>query len=229
MTSLAPHLFRSGDFELPLIPDGDSFRVNGAVVARQLGFTSAKDMMRSVPDDGKLLLNRVGKLAHPDEQGVWFLTEPGFYMAVGQRNLNYIKDEVVRAAVAAFQRWVFYDVVPAMVRTGHASDLSVSGTTWSWDDVAAELRQRYGLDYKPAQITRALRAAGWLKDGCTTPKHEHRWKFWHTGTAFHLFPHVLPDLVLVLVPTMQQLGDPQAQQYQLDVLPAPTGLKAVTE
>ncbi|HQV17421.1 MAG TPA: hypothetical protein PLC22_03740 [Gordonia sp. (in: high G+C Gram-positive bacteria)] len=52
------------------------------------------------------------------------------------------------------------------------------------------------------------------------PKHEHRHKFWHTGTAYHLLPHALPELVLALVPTLRSLGDPQACQYQLDVLPA---------
>lgn len=30
----------------------------------------------------------------------------------------------------------------------------------------------------------------------------------------------LPELVLALVPTLRSLGDPQASQYQLDVLPA---------
>lgn len=83
----------------------------------------------------------------------------------------------------------------------------------------AEIRQRYGLDYKPSEITRALRAAGWLKAGGTTPKHEHRWKFWHTGTAYHLLPHALPEVVTALVPVMQKLGDPQANQYQLNILP----------
>lgn len=231
--SIAPQLFSNGEFELPVIPDGDSFRVNGGVVARQLGFRKANEMVRTLADDEKLLVE-AGASLRPGadhalygaaaDQGTWYITEPGFYKVVGQRNVNLIKDRAVRDAVARFQRWVFHDVIPAMVRSGRADERQLSGTTWSWDDVAAEIRQRYGLDYRPSEITRALRAAGWLKAGGTTPKHEYRWKFWHTGTAYHLFPHVLPELVAALVPVMQKIGDPQANQYQLNILPALSAL-----
>jgi prophage antirepressor-like protein len=220
----APHLFRTDEFELPMIPHADSFRVNATVVARQLGFGEAKNMIKPLDEDEKVLVIPHGKNAGRADQPVWYLTEPGFYKAVGQRNVNAIRDPKVRNTVARFQRWVFHDVLPQMLRAGHASDNRLVGTTWSWDDVAAEIRQRYGLDYKPTEITRALRAAGWLKDGSTTPKHEHRWKFWHTGTAYHLMPHVLPDLVAAMVPTLREIGDPQAQQYQIEIFPT---LKAV--
>lgn len=235
--SIAPQLFSNGEFELPVIPDGDSFRVNGMVVARQLGYRKAAEMVRSLDKDEKVLITADGNpqvntganLRLPSDQGfsgalaghgVWFLTEPGFYKAVGQRNVNLIKDAKVREAVYRFQRWVFHDVIPTMVRAGQATEGIFIGTTWCWDDVATEIRQRYGLDYKASEITRALRSAGWLKAGGTTPKHEYRWKFWHTGTAYHLLPHVLPELVTALIPTMQKIGDPQASQYQLNILPA---------
>lgn len=216
----SPQLFTNGEFELPFIPDGDSFRINGTVVARQLGFERAKEMVRTLADDEKMLVEAGGEFAPRPDQAVWFITEPGFYKVVGQRNTNYIKDRKARDAVARFQRWVFHEVIPAMVRAGQATEAQLSLTTWSWDDVTAEVRQRYGLDYRPAQITGAMRAGGWLKAGSAVPKHEHRWKFWFTGTAYHLLPHVLPELVTVLVPTMQKLGDPQANQYQLNIFPA---------
>ncbi|MFV8049886.1 Bro-N domain-containing protein [Mycobacterium sp. 48b] len=234
-------LFSNGEFELPFIPDGDGFRVHGGIVARQLAFKDASNMVRTLDDDEKVLVTPEEnplvstplKFEGRDDQalygaaanqGVWYLTEAGFYRIVGQRNVNAIRDEKVRTFVAKFQRWVFHEVLPQMLRTGQASEALFIGTTWSWDDVAAEIRQRYGLDYKPSEVTRALRAAGWLKAGGTTPKHEHRWKFWHTGTAYHLFPHVLPELVAALVPVMQEIGDPQANQCQLSFMPALKGL-----
>lgn len=225
--SIAPQLFSNGEFELPIIPQGDSFRVIGAVVARQLAFKDSFDLIKNLEADEKVLVKDAGQGQTEFSRsgvpiapkGIWYLTEPGFYKAVGQRNVNVIKDTKVREAVYRFQRWVFHDVIPTMVRAGQAAEGIFIGTTWSWDDVATEIRQRYGLDYKPAEITRALRSAGWLKAGGTTPKWEYRWKFWHTGTAYHLLPHVLPELVAALVPTLQNLGDPQANQYQLNILP----------
>lgn len=216
----APQLFSNGEFELPLIPDGESFQVNATVIARQLGYGESKNMISALADDEKMLVNPHGDFAGRADQAVWYLTESGFYKAVGQRNINYIKDRKVRDAVARFQRWVFHEVIPAMVRAGRATESALSVTTWSWDDVAAEIRQRYGLDYRASEVTRALRSAGRLKAGSTVPKHEHRWKFWHTGTAYHVLPHVLPELVMALVPVMQKLGDPQANQYQLNIFPA---------
>lgn len=218
--SIAPQLFSNGEFELPMIPQGDSFRVNATVVARQLGYGEAKNMVALLDADEKAQVIPHGEFAGRSDQAVWFLTEPGFYKAVGQRNVNYIKDPNVKDAVIRFQRWVFHDVIPTMVRAGQADEGVFIGTTWSWDDVATEIRQRYGLDYKASEITAALRAAGWLKIGGTTPKHSFRWKFWHTGTAYHLLPHALPELAAALIPTMQKLGDPRANQYRINFTPA---------
>ncbi|MFT4125074.1 MAG: BRO family protein [Gordonia sp. (in: high G+C Gram-positive bacteria)] len=214
-------LFSNGEFELPMIPYGDnSFIVHGTLIAKQLGYHEAKDMARVLGEDEKTLVRGVGKIADPSDQGVWYLTEPGFYRVVGQRNVNVIKNPEVKAAVHRFQRWVFHEVLPAMLRSGQASEARVSGTTWSWVDVSFEVRQRYGLDYKPTEITRGLRAAGWLRNDGAVPKHEHRAKFWHTGTAYHLLPHALPELVTTLVSTLRDIGDPQASQYQLAIFPA---------
>ena len=42
---------------MPLIPDCDSFRINGVVVARQLGFRDATAMTRTLADDEKLFVD----------------------------------------------------------------------------------------------------------------------------------------------------------------------------
>lgn len=223
-----PQLFTNGEFELPVIPDGESFRVNGNVIARQLGHRKASEMVRTLADDEKILVtddanpqvNAWAQTRALSDQGVWYLTEPGFYKVVGQRNINLIKDRKVRDAAIRFQRWVFHDVIPAMVRSGQAAESSLVGTTWSWVDVSFEVRQRYGLDYSPTRTVGNARTAGWLRNDGAVPKHAHRHQFWFTGTAYHLLPHALPDLVADMLPKLQQLGDPQANQYQLNFLPA---------
>lgn len=223
-SSFESQVFTNGEFELPLIAEQDcGFRIYAPLLAKQLGHRDAEVMVRSLETDEKLLLKGyANSCTHPDQR-VWYVTEPGFYKVVGQRNINLIKDERVRAAVHRFQRWVFHDVLPAMLRAGHTAGPR-PGSLWTWDEVASQLRQRYGIDYLPSQITMALRAAGWLKAGSCTPKHSHRNQFWHTGTAYLLYPHMLPELVADLVNTMREIGEPQAQQYQLNIFPA---LKAI--
>ena len=214
---MKPMVFHNDEFEISFEPDGmGSFRVYGPLLAKQLGYVKPKDMVRTLDDDEKMQVAGGGKNSTPSDQGIWYVTEPGFYKVVGQRNVNVIRDPKIKAAVYRFQRWIFHHVVPTIVRNGDAAGPE-SGAVWSWDDVAAQIRQRYGLDYKPTQITMGLRAAGWLKAGSASPKHEYRNHFWHTGTQYLLFPHVLPELVAYLVGTMRELGEPQAQQYQLQI------------
>lgn len=224
-----PQLFTNGEFELPVIPDGDSFRINGNVIARQLGHRKASEMVQTLADDEKVLVEAGANLrpgadqalyGAAADQGIWFITEPGFYKVVGQRNVNYIKDRKVRDAAIRFQRWIFHDVIPTMVRSGQATESTLSGTTWSWVDVSFEIRQRYGLDYSPARTVANARTAGWLRNDGAVPKHAHRHQFWFTGTAYHLLPHALRDLVADMLPKLQQIGDPQANQYQLNIMPA---------
>lgn len=214
---LAATVFHNGEFEISFTPDGaGSFRVYAPLLAKQLGYAAAKDMVRTLDEDEKSLVKPYADLPTPNDLGVWYVTEPGFYKVVGQRNINVIRDTKIRATVYRFQRWVFHHVVPQMMRAGQATGPE-PGSVWSWDEVASQIRQRYVLDYKPTQITMGMRAAGWLKTGSCTPKHEYRNHFWHTGTQYLLYPHVLPELVADLVGTMREIGEPQAQQYQLTI------------
>ncbi len=219
-------VFHNGEFELPLISDeSGSFRVSGSLLAKQLGYRETKDMVKVLDPDEKMQVRGGGKNSGSPDVGIWYVTEPGFYRVVGQRNINVIRDPKVKAAVYRFQRWVFHDVVPQMMRAGQALGPE-PGAVWSWDEVSAQIRQRYGLDYKPTQITSGLRSAGWLKAGGATPKHEYRNHFWHTGTAYLLLPHVMPELVADLVGTLREIGEPQAQQYQLTIF-SETDLKVI--
>ncbi|WP_405490368.1 Bro-N domain-containing protein [Nocardia sp. NBC_00511] len=219
-TEVTPAVFHNGEFEITIdFEDEGSFRVYAPLLAKQLGYRAAHDLVRDLDEDEKLLVKGYGNSRTPGGQGVWYVSEPGFYKVVGQRNINLIRDPKIRTAVYRFQRWIFHDVLPQMMRAGHAVGPE-PGSVWSWDETAAQIRQRYGLDYKPTQLTMGMRSAGWLKAGSCTPKHEYRNHFWHTGTQYLLFPHVLPELVADLVGTMRDLGEPQAQQYQLTIFSA---------
>jgi len=52
------------------------------------------------------------------EQKSWYLTEAGFYRAIGQRQTGRIDNPDTRAQVERFQAWVYRDVIPSIRRTG---------------------------------------------------------------------------------------------------------------
>lgn len=108
-------VFGNSEFELRVTPDGDSFRVAAPGLARALGFRAALDLVRSVPEPekGYELVRTPG-----GDQQVWYVTEPGFYRALGQRQAARVKDEETRSRVARFQDWVYGEVLPAIRKTG---------------------------------------------------------------------------------------------------------------
>ena len=125
-------VFHNNEFEISFVPDGAvSFRVYAPLLSKQLGYRETKDMVRVLDDDEKMQVSGGGKNSGASHLGVWYVTEPGFYKIVGQRNINVIRDPKIRAAV-----------------------------------------------------------------------------------------HVLPGLVADLVGTMREIGEPQAQQYQLQIFSA---------
>ena len=89
-----------------------------------------------------------------------------------------------------------------------------SPNTVTWEELAALIRQRYGIDLEPADITRGLRDAGVLKQ-TGAPRKKHRNWFWFTGSAWTVHPHVLPELTRKVVETRKVLGDVQAIQMEL--------------
>lgn len=107
-------LFGNGEFELQVIPEGDTFIVSAPGVARSLGFRDAARLVETIPAAEKGYTTA----CTPGDLRTWHLTEAGFYRAIGQRQPARIKDVNVRAQVERFQAWVFGEVLPAIRKNG---------------------------------------------------------------------------------------------------------------
>lgn len=106
-------LFDNGEFRLEFQPDGaGGFLVDAPTVARQLGFREAHDLLRNIPagEKGSALART------PNGGQRTYLTEAGFYRALGQRQAARIPDAAARDFVERFQSWVFGDVLPKLRR-----------------------------------------------------------------------------------------------------------------
>ncbi|MGH3266022.1 MAG: BRO-N domain-containing protein, partial [Trebonia sp.] len=112
MSEMVP--FSNGEFDLSLSEhETDGFRVRAPGVAQALGFRAATDLLRSIPEaeKGYEIVRTPG-----GEQRVGYLTEAGFYRALGQRQTARIGNADVRAAVERFQSWVYREVLPKLRR-----------------------------------------------------------------------------------------------------------------
>lgn len=113
-----PTPFNNGEFQLQIRPhETDGLRVLAPSLARALGFREAYDLLRSIPleEKGSELVRTPG-----GDQQVGYLTEAGFYRALGQRQAARIADESIRASVERFQSWVYGEVLPTIRKTGGA-------------------------------------------------------------------------------------------------------------
>lgn len=110
-----PMQLTNGEFTLDVMPDGDTFTIAAPGLARALGFRDAYRLMESIPDSekGYTLACTPG-----GEQRVGYLTETGFYRALGQRQPARIKDPDIRDRVTRFQNWVYAEVLPSIRRRG---------------------------------------------------------------------------------------------------------------
>jgi len=186
--------FVSGEFDIETIQAGDSFRVLAPGLARGLGYGDARDMVRSLPDEEK------GSAPVPTlggEQHVWFVTEPGFYRVLGQRQTSRIRNTEARAQVQRFQRWVFHEVLPSLRQHGR---YELPGTsepvpaTLTWDHAAAIGRARHGLAMSRDTWRRMLCSGGVLRlNGA--PRTAYEDLFWPTETRWEIHAHALPYLV----------------------------------
>lgn len=217
----AIQLFNNGEFELSFTPVGKSFIVSGPTLARALGFPDAARMVRNLPADekGMTLESTLG-----GNQQVWYVTEPGFYHVVGQRQPGRIKDELIRGQVERFQRWVHHDVLPEIRQHGsyrprQRNEFGVDITppdTYTYDEVCGLLRQYFGVNLTVNELTRNLRAGGVLKqNGAPTKKHAHM--FWFTGHAWNIHKHVVPQVAFKVYDTGRELQDFRFLQARLEL------------
>ncbi|WP_101791101.1 BRO-N domain-containing protein [Nonomuraea indica] len=200
-------LFDNGEFELRVTPDLDSFKVAAPGLARALAFHAAKDMLRTIPDEEK------GWEIAPTlggDQKVSFVTEAGFYRAIGQRQAARIKDDAMRDMVIRFQNWVYREVLPEIRRTGGYTiaprtpgDL-LEPATYTWDETAAVIRQRYGVHTSVVHFRRILRSAGVLRQS-GDPKAKYQPWFWFTGSCWEVLPHWIPALFHKYMDTSERL------------------------
>ncbi len=204
-------LFNNGEFALNVNTESDSFTVQAPGLARALGHRDANHMLANIPANEKGY--------RPDGtlggvQLVSFVTEPGFYRVIGQRQPSRIRDVAVRDQVARFQAWVYHEVLPAIRRTGgyqitRRNEFGVDMTppeTYTYDEVCGLLRQYFGVGLTVNELTRNLRAGGVLKqNGAPTKKHAHL--FWFTGSAWNIHRHVVPQVAYKVFDTGRELQD----------------------
>lgn len=208
-------LFNNDEFELSVEFVDDTFRIYGPNLAAALAVRDGATLARGLADDEKVqvapLHTSVGR---PDQQ-VWWITEPGFFRAVSQRQAARIKDATVRDRVERFQRWVFHEVLPAIRRRGHYS-LIEDPQSLTWEQLSQLLYQRYGLKLTAAQITRALRTGGILRQN-GLPRSKYQDWFWltETGTVNVLDFHV-PKVAARITETRGRLLE-RLQWHQLSL------------
>jgi hypothetical protein len=203
--------FHHGEFDIEVLPRDGSFIVLAPGLAKGLGHRDARDMVRNLSDEEK------GYASVPTpsgEQRVWYVTEPGFYRVIGQRQLSRIKDGYVRDQVDRFQHWVFHDVLPSLRSTGQYT-APVPGNfpephTLTLDSAAAHLRQRYGLPIEDAMdLVDRLKGAGILRLS-GTPCKEYRDLFWPVRRHFEVHAHALPILAGRVTRELYRLAEAQA-------------------
>ncbi len=218
-------LFTNPEFELPVEFDQDGFFAYAAPIARHLGYRDASAMVRSLPGDcvvkrrpsetaGQSVPTSARAPMRIGDQADWYLSEPGFYRAIGQRSTARIPDAELRAHVERFQRWVFHEVLPAIRRHGHYGVEPF--TTWDRDEVCAQIRQAYGFDFNPATLGRALRDAGVIKQN-GAPKVRFGHLFHHTGTAWNLHPFALRQVVIAVLDARQAIEAAKSQMSMFEV------------
>lgn len=134
-TDLIQHT--NGEFDLSITPHAtDGFRVLAPGLARALGFREAFDLLRSIPleEKGSEIVRTPG-----GDQRVGFVTEAGFYRALGQRRSARIADDAVRGMVVRFQAWVYGEVLPSL-RKGETAPIRDVATLGARDILAIAQR-----------------------------------------------------------------------------------------
>jgi hypothetical protein len=88
-------------------------------------------------------------------------------------------------------------------------------TVWTWDETAAHIRQKVGLDLDQSQLIRQLKQAGVLKQ-TGAPRKQFRDLLWFTGSAWNVHPHAVPLLLTKLAEVRQELSTWKQIHTQLE-------------
>lgn len=112
--------FNSNSFGVQFQTQGDTFVAWADGVAHALGFRDAANLLRGIPagECGYSLVSSRTPTGGEHEVERPYLTESGFYRALGQRQAARITDEQIRETVIGFQDWVYGDVLPSIRKTG---------------------------------------------------------------------------------------------------------------
>lgn len=134
-------IFRYGGTDVRVVLDdaGDPLFV-ASDVAAILGYRMASDLTRNLDDDER----GTRPVRTPSgDQDVSVITEAGLFRAIVQRQTGRMADDVHKAFVKGFQRWLTHDVLPAIRKTdgkppaGHATSSSRAGVTPKVSDASA--------------------------------------------------------------------------------------------
>jgi hypothetical protein len=89
-------------------------------------------------------------------------------------------------------------------------------TVWTWDETAAHIRQKVGLDLDQSQLIRQLKQVGVLKQ-TGAPRKQYRDLLWFTGSAWNVHPHAIPQLLVKLAEARQEIGAWKQLHTQLEI------------
>ncbi|HLS02352.1 MAG TPA: BRO family protein [Beutenbergiaceae bacterium] len=124
MATSALDIFQHPKFDLAVTKSDDGALIFGATeVAKNLGVRDANTLVQSLPERYK----GYGLVRTPGgDQRVWFITEPGLYQLLAQRQPSRIRNQEMRVHVEAFQAWVFEEVLPTL-RKAHEHGIDAIG------------------------------------------------------------------------------------------------------
>lgn len=150
--------FANSEFDLSLEPDsGGSFRVMAPGLARALGMRDAFRLLESIPDDEK---GYTTACTPGGDQRIGYLTEAGFYRALGQRQASRISDLDLRTQVERFQSWVYGTVLPEIRKTGGYQPLSreqrIALALQDSQDIISEQREQIAILAPKAEVADRL-------------------------------------------------------------------------
>jgi len=152
--------------------------------------------------------SRLREASGRTERANYRLTRYGAYLAA-------MNGDVRKVAIAGAQAYFAAKAREAEVAE-QRRQVELEPITWTWDETAAVIRQRYGMDLSVVQLTRLLRSAGVLKVN-GTPRKGFGDLFWFTGSHWEIHPHAVAVLARKVDDQRRTLREFQFIQTRLEV------------